>query len=244
VLQQDRYGFTEIHHALLFGWLSKALIEEVGEQKGKAVISKAVRKYGEERGRRMALRAKADGQALDVANFFTYAEYRAITGKLKARVAERSANLSLEASNCPWNDAWKENGLLPYGRLYCLDVDAAILHGFNTNLKMDIEGTLSDGAEKCRLVYREANLNLFRSLLLVYKRAIRPGKTVVMPWEYHVGHLFKTLETSIIEDLGELGRKASEYAIREFSKRYGESAAQRVLAFRTIDFTKIAKQPT
>ena len=81
---------------------------------------------------------------------------------------------------------------------------------------MDIEGTLSYGAEKCRLVYRGANLNLFRSLLLIYKRVIRPGKTVVMPWEYHVGHLFKTMEKSIIEDLGELGRKASEYAIREF----------------------------
>jgi hypothetical protein len=233
--------FTETHHALLFGWLSKAVIEEVGEQRGKAVISKAVRKYGEERGRRMALRAKADGQALDVANFFAYAEYRVITGRLKAKVAEKSANLSLVASNCPWNDAWKENGLLPYGRLYCLDVDGAILHGFNENLKMDIEGTLSFGAEKCRLVYRGANLTLFKYLLLGYKRAIRPGKTVVMPWNYHVGHLFKTLETSIIEDLGGLGQKASESALREFSKRYGEPAARRVLAFRTTDFTKIAK---
>jgi hypothetical protein len=239
VLQSKSQPFTETHHALLFGWLSKAVIEEVGEQRGKAVISKAVRKYGEERGRRMAMRAKADGHTLNVADFFVYAEYRVITGRMKARVAERSANLSLEASNCPWNDAWKESGLLPYGRLYCLDVDAAILHGFNENLKMDIEGTLPWGAEKCRLVYREANLNLFRSLLLIYKRVIRPGKTVVMPWEYHVGHLFKTLETSIIEDLGELGGKSSENAILEFSKRYGEAAVRQVLAFRTVDFTKI-----
>jgi hypothetical protein len=239
--QQDNgQRFTETHHALLFGWLSKALIEEVGEQKGKVVVSKALRKYGEERGRRMALRAKDNGHALDVANFFAYAEYRPITGKMKAKVTEKSRNFTLEASRCPWCDAWNENGLLPYGRLYCLDIDEAVLRGFNTNLKMNIEGTLSNGAEKCKLVYREANLTLFSYLLVGYKRAIRPGKKVVMPWEYHVGHLFKTFEISILEDLGELGRKAFESALREFSKRYGESATQQVLAFRTTDFTKIA----
>jgi hypothetical protein len=236
--------FTETHHALLFGWLSKAIIEGVGEQRGKVVVSKALRKYGEERGRRMALRAKGSGHALDVANFFVYAEYRPISGKMKAKVAEKSPSFTLEASRCPWCDAWNENGLLPYGRLYCLDIDEAVLRGFNPNLKMDVEGTLSNGAEKCKLVYREANLTLFSYLLVGYKRAIRPGKRVVMPWEYHVGHLFKTFEISIIEDLGELGRKASESAIHEFSKRYGEPAARQILAFRTTDFTKIANSGT
>ena len=116
----------------------------------------------------------------------------------------------------------------------------AILHGFNPNLKMEIESTLSSGARKCRLVYLRANLTWIRYLLMGYKRAIVPGKKVVMPWEYHVGHLFKTFEMSIIEDLGELGQKASEHALREFSKRHGESAAQQILAFHTTDFTKVA----
>jgi len=67
--QNIRQRFTETHHALLFGWLSKAVVEEVGEQKGKVVVRKAIRKYGEEQGSRMALRAKASGQALDMANW-------------------------------------------------------------------------------------------------------------------------------------------------------------------------------
>jgi predicted ArsR family transcriptional regulator len=237
--QDNGQHFTETHHALLFSWLSKALIEEVGEQRGKELVRKALRKYGEERGRRMALRAKGSGHDLDVANFFVYAEYRLVSGKMKAKVTEKSRNFTLEASRCPWCDAWNESGLLPYGRLYCLDIDEAVLRGFNPNLKMDIEGTLSNGAEKCKLVYREANLTMFSYLLLGYKRAITPGKKVVMPWKYHVGHLFKTFEISMIEDLGELGRKVSESALREFSKRYGESATQQVLAFRATDFTEI-----
>ena len=237
--QQIGQRFTEIHHALLFGWLSKAIIERVGQQKGQEVVSKAVRKYGEERGNRMALRATTNRQSLNIANFFVYAEYRLISGKMKARVTEKSRNLTLEAFRCPWCDAWKENELLPYGRLYCLDVDKAILHGFNPNLKMEVDSTLSGGAEKCRLVYNGANLTLFSNLLMVYKRAISPGKKVVMPWEYHVGHLFKTFETSIIEELGALGNRVVESALSEFAKRYGESASQQILSFQETDFTKL-----
>ncbi len=237
--QNSGQRFTEIHHALLFGWLSRAIIEEVGEQTGKAVITKALRRYGEERGKRMALRAKRDRQTLNVANFFAYAEYRPISGKMKGRIAEKSANFTVEAFQCSWCEAWKESGLMPYGRLYCLDIDKAVLRGFNPDLKMEVESSMPNGAEKCRLVYREANLNWFSYLLLGYKRAFRPGKKAVMPWEYHTGHLFKTFETSIIEDLGELGQQACESALREFSQRYGESATQQVLAFRNMDFTKI-----
>jgi hypothetical protein len=237
--QDKKEHFTEVHHALLFAWLSQAIIKEVGDQRGQAVVSKALRRYGEERGKRMASRAQSNRQVLDVANFFTYAEYRPIAGLMESRVVEKSSNFILEATRCPWCEAWKESGLLPYGRLYCLDIDEAVLRGFNPKLKMNIEGTLSGGATKCRLVYREANLTLFRYLLLGYQRAIKPGKKVIMPWEYHVGHLFKTFKTSIIEDLAHLGQKASESALEEFSKWYGESATQRVLAFLVKDFTKI-----
>jgi len=115
--QQIGQRFTEIHHALLFGWLSKAIIERIGQQKGQEVVSKAVRKYGEERGNRMALRATTNRQSLNIANFFVYAEYRLISGKMKARVTEKSRNLTLEAFRCPWCDAWREKELLPYGRL-------------------------------------------------------------------------------------------------------------------------------
>lgn len=49
IQQSDR--FTETHHALLHGWIAQAVFENSGEQSGKAVIRKAVRRYGEERGR-------------------------------------------------------------------------------------------------------------------------------------------------------------------------------------------------
>jgi len=104
---------------------------------------------------------------------------------------------------------------------------------------MEVDSTLSGGAEKCRLVYNGANLTLFSNLLMVYKRAISPGKKVVMPWEYHVGHLFKTFETSIIEELGALGNRVVESALSEFAKRYGESASQQILSFQETDFTKL-----
>ena len=42
-------SFKETQHALLFAWFAKAIVEQVGEQRGEAVIRKAVRQYGEQR---------------------------------------------------------------------------------------------------------------------------------------------------------------------------------------------------
>ena len=54
-------NFTATHHALLFAWISRAVINAVGEEKGEGIIRKAVVKYGMQRGKRMAMRAKANG---------------------------------------------------------------------------------------------------------------------------------------------------------------------------------------
>ncbi len=59
-INDPKIEFTEEHHAMLFALISKAVIERAGEQHGEAIIRKAVRQYGAERGRRMALRAQAN----------------------------------------------------------------------------------------------------------------------------------------------------------------------------------------
>lgn len=65
-------GFTETHHALLFGWIAKAIIVLVGVDEGESVLRIAIQKYGHERGWRMALRAKANRQPLTMWNFPAY----------------------------------------------------------------------------------------------------------------------------------------------------------------------------
>ena len=66
--------FTAQHHALLFTSISREVINNIGEKNGEKLIRKAVRKYGQQRGKRMALRAKKNGHDLTVANYFAYGE--------------------------------------------------------------------------------------------------------------------------------------------------------------------------
>ena len=234
-------GFTEVHHALLHGWIAKAVVERAGEQRGEAIVRRAIRQYGEERGRRMALRAQANRHALSMPTYIGYSEYRLRRGVIPLKIIERSPDARVRIPRCPWHSAWKENDLLSLGRLYCLEVDKALVRGFNPELELDVNGTLPDGAAECEFVYRGANLTILNYLKIQYRRMVSPGASAVMPWDYHVGHLFTTFEKVVEEELGHVGREAVEAGLAQFAERYGEQGMQRVAASRSIDFESVPK---
>jgi len=200
-------SFFPKHHALLFGWISKAVHDRVGAEKAEEVIRKAVRRYGEERGGRMALRAEANGHKLSMVNYLAYGEWQ-----------------PGHVHKCPWHEAWAENDLLPYGRLYCQEVDEALVRGFNPDLEIEVNGTKSEGEKHCEFVFHDANLGFINTLLLGYRRAIKPAGNAVMPWDYHLGHLFKTVGEVLSEELGELGVEAMDAALEDFKESFGEGA--------------------
>jgi len=232
--------FTETHHALLFGWIAKAVIEQIGEARGEAALRKAVQQYGNERGHRMALRASANREPLTMANYLAYGEWRSTPGNAHdVQVIEKKPDARVQMRKCPWYGAWKENGLVPYGRLYCLEIDKALVQGFNPGLRLDVNATQPDGADCCEFVYHGATFSLPSYLLLAYKKAIYPGKSAVMPWEYHLGHLFATLEKVLLAELSEPGNKAVQAGLAEFTRWFGEPAAQAILTYRSIDFNRL-----
>lgn len=232
----NQEGFTETHHALLFGWISRAVVELVGEKKGEVILRKAVRQYGQERGRRMALRAKANGDALTMANFMAYSEWKASSGVMEQSIVERSPHAKVYITQCPWHTAWKENGVLLYGRFYCREIDDALVHGFNPELQLDINGTKTNGAAQCEFVFRDANLTWLNNFWIGYKKTVKPGKKALMPWEYHVGHLFSTVEKVVVDEARDIGETAIKIGLREFAKRFGEQATQKVVSYRNLDF--------
>jgi hypothetical protein len=235
--QQD--AFTEIHHALLFAWLGKAIIERTGEQRGEAIIRKVVQQYGVERGRRMALRAKAKKHVLSMVNYFGYSEYRITPGAMDMKIIKQSPHAKLWVSKCPWHNAWKANGLLPIGRFYCLEIDQALVRGFNPELQLEVIETLTTGAPQCEFIYHNADPTILNYILLGYRRAINPGAKVAMPWNYHVGHLFNAFEKAATEELGQYGQNAIEEGLAEFAHRYGKLALQRVISSRGADYESV-----
>ena len=229
-------AFSAGHHARLFAWLAREAVTLAGEQEGQATVRRAVRRYGQERGQRMAARCRANGHPLNMVHFFAYGEWQVGPGQMSTKMSRQSANAQFLTYECPWNRAWQTNGLLPYGRLYCLDIDEAVLAGFNPDLSMEVSSTLSAGGSRCEFVFYGANLNLGNLLVLLYWRSFRPGKRGVMPWPYHTGHLYSTMADVLVEELGPVGRRAVASAIAEFAGWYGDAAARTVKAYRGTDF--------
>ncbi len=226
----DRSGtaFTATHHALLFVWISREVLERIRVEDGETVMRAAVRRYGEERGRRMALRALADGQALDMASYLAYGEWEVDAGQMVRQVIDRAPDIQTHVFRCPWHVAWSESDLLEYGRLYCLDIDNALVRGFNPDLRLEVNRTQTNDGGYCEFVYRDVGNGI-------------PKRGALMPWEYHTGHLYKTVRDVLLKQLGRLGREALSAALGEFSERYGREAAALVVSYWDTDFSCVPR---
>ena len=66
----------------------------------------AVRRYGEQRGRRMALRALANGDELSMTNFLVYGEWRSGTGLGQHELGQEGPHVHMTIPRCPWALTW------------------------------------------------------------------------------------------------------------------------------------------
>lgn len=231
--------FTATHHALLFAWISRAVISTVGEKEGGCIVRKAVKKYGYQRGKRMALRAKANGHELTMDNYMAYIEWKPEKGEMSQKLVEKNPHARINVFKCSWHTAWKENNLMQYGRYFCQEIDEALVKGYNKDLLIDINGTQPNDAEYCDLIFHDANLTARNMMKLIYKKVIKPGKNAIMSWEYHSGHLYKTMGEVISNELGEQAKEIMDAALKDFTDKYGKEAGHIVTSYENTDFNKV-----
>lgn len=221
--------FTATHHALLFAWLSKAAIERAGTARGEEAVLKAVRRYGRERGGRMALRAQTAGDALSMANFMAYGEWQAAPGESEQTVVQEEGQVRSAVHRCPWSVAWDTEGLTSYGRFYCREIDTSLVKGYNANLELDVLSTRPNDGKDCVFVFRGVDETVRR-------------RGAVMSWEYHCGHLYNTVSGVLEAELGDVGPEAKQDALEAFSGRFGEEAAAILEAHLGTDFTRLSDE--
>ncbi len=227
---------TAKHHALLFGWIARAVIDNVGQNRGGEVIRQAVRRYAGQRGRRMALRAAREGRGATVLDYLSYCEWQPDPGESTSSLVRRNPDLRQQVQLCPWFRAWQEAELVDAGRLYCEEIDRALLCGFNPDLELQVASLRVRGDPCCEFIFKEANLSLFDSIRLVYRRRRRSGRVAAQPWDYHLGHLYATLRRVLIEELGPAGAEALHQGLAEFTEHFSAEATQAVLANAERDF--------
>jgi hypothetical protein len=221
--------FSPTHHALLFAWIAQETLQRAGAEPGQAVLRRAVRQYGEQRGRRMAQRAQSAGRPLDMTSYLAYGEWQAAAEMFDTRLESAPQGARSLVFRCPWHQAWFENGLNDSGRLYCLEIDEALGRGFNPELRLEVQATRSNMAEACRFIYHGANLEALQEIQVDRSRT-------VMPWDYHLGHLYQTMFAVLQADLGPAGEQAAQAGLAAFARRFGEQAAERIRAFQDANF--------
>lgn len=232
--------FTPSHHGLLMAWLARQACQRVGPLKGEMVTRKAIRRYGEERGRRMAQRALADKKELNTLTYMLYGEWSAAPGEVEQRLeANNHNNMRLLVERCPWHQVWLDHDLIEFGRIYCQEIDLALLRGFNPDLHLDVVKTQTNDRQPCDFIFHGTPLNTANSIALKVGKKVSPGKRVLLPWEFHVGHLFKTFNDVFLAELGLVGREAAEAALNEFAQRFGEQAGRLVRSYLQNDFTRV-----
>lgn len=230
--------FSPVEHACLFASLARAAIRQAGEVQGTAAVRRGVRLYGEQRGRRMALRAQTDGRPLSMLNFLIYGEWEAAPGENDSSLVEFVPDARTSVRRCVWNSTWRERGLLVYGRLYCLEIDTALLRGFNSELRLSVNRTLSNQDEPCDFIYTGANLTPENLARLQHGKRSDPGPRARMPWEYHTGHLYQAMSSVYEADLPE-GSAAALSALDDFREQFGQAAADVIRSYQAVNFNQI-----
>lgn len=230
-------AFGPRQHAVMFGVLARAVLDVFGGQEGDDLLWEAVSQYGQERGRRMALRCQADGAETDMAAYFAYGEWAATEGFEKTPLMEEPYR-HYHVLQCPWCTAWAEAGLAEYGQYYCRTVDRSILRGFNHALELDLPAWHSmPGGECCDFHWKDApHTEAFdqRVAALAAKRS----EGCVKDFLYHTAHLYQTMtRVARTRDAGK-GRAVEARACRDFAGLCSHQELLRILAHTEDDFTK------
>jgi hypothetical protein len=137
--------------ALLHLSFAKTLTEEFGESRGKQLVLKAIKEYGERIGRDAKGRATAQGLDDRPSN---YEEDLPLYGMNERNVTvEVNGEKRIRMYGCVMGQVWKSLGEDGLGRLYCY-IDPAKYMAFNPGYKLVHVKSLPDGDDYCEFALR------------------------------------------------------------------------------------------
>ncbi len=231
------------HHALLMAWIAREAIQTFGELPADDLLREAIRRYGQQRGRRMAQRASARGLPLDWVSYLAYREWIAPESPHTSEIVALVPQLHMQIARCPWNDAWQAEGLARYGHRYCRDIDRAIVQGFSPALELSVSRLLPAGDPCCEFVYIGFGMGSEEEARLACLQA-ELGDSATLPWSYHVGHLYWTTQNVLAEHTGAAGVAIAQRALATLEERFGAELAQIVKDQASVDYATVPDAPS
>jgi len=134
---ENKYNNLTIYAlmAKLFAAIAKAVVDSYGSE-GEDAIREGVRTFGEERGRGIAQRARANGKKNTIDNYLT--NYDMERSDLFTYTTEyKPEEIEQNFTVCPFGQQWADDQMHEYGILYCQMIDPAVANGFNPNFEVE-----------------------------------------------------------------------------------------------------------
>ena len=138
--------------AMLYYHFADTLVRELGEERGTALIRKAIAAYGTEVGERQRLRVTQAGHAASCENYKTVADLPTLAWSPDGM--PRIVRDGKEIAVCPLAKYWIEKGAAELGRLYCY-VDQAKYSTFDPACECRHLDNVLDGDDCCSVVVKK-----------------------------------------------------------------------------------------
>ena len=141
--------------ALLHLAFARTMVDELGEEKGRELVLKAIKKYGNYIGEEVRKGVIAQGLEPDPANYGAgtardLPEFGMHDGMEKVQV---EGETRVRARGCVMGKVWEKYGESELGRLYCY-IDPAKYMSYNPEGKLVHTKAIPDGDDCCELVVR------------------------------------------------------------------------------------------
>ena len=217
---------TKAHHALLLAYLVRRWRAAFSGERAR--IEEAVAHYGRQRGARMARRAQADGEALDMPAYFAYSEWTPIPGESHGEMDGCNGAQVDRVMGCPWCAVWAREGMLEEGAHYCRQVDRAILEGFNPRLRLQVTQLASLGADCCEFLWLDMPATA-KAQARVDALRQRVGASAARDWDYHCAHLLDAFARDLRRLHGPAGDACAQGALADLGQRCGDAVVDTIV---------------
>jgi len=217
--------FTVEHHAILFAMIAQAAEECCGDA-GQDAVREGVRRYGRRRGARMARYAREHGVDTGIQGYILCGELDLASTANRFRVVAKRPHLQVCATQCAWDQAWREADMLEYGKQYCQAIDPSVIEGYSPDFRFEMKGMLSEGDPCCRFHFYDGEIGPFDTLKYLWHKW-RLGQKCLRSWAFHTTELFQVMRETLMLELGEdIGESTIRTARKAFEDRYGLKVAE------------------
>ena len=223
------------NQAMMFAFLSRAAIESKGEE-GREAIQAGMIRYGKERGARMAERARANGDPVDLWTNQAYGEWKPdYPGQMEFGMLRSEPTYQTYIAKCAWCEAWKKYDILEYGREYCVNVDAAVYEGFGCGaVCTPLTTSMSWGGERCDFDWGKPLSE--EEVRMVADKKAELGTSAMRDFNYHTAHIWYSVSDELRRHFPEDAEAMIARAVSDYIDLFGQEAYDCLLEYSPDEF--------